>query len=82
VFRPNLIPVKGQLSVLLPQPEIDYAYVAPLPNNLLYMFPRSDGIVLGGTTGQNDWSLEPSDIESARILDGHAGIAAALTDPG
>jgi D-amino-acid oxidase len=42
---PELQPVKGQLTVLLPQPEIDYAVLA----GHLYMFARSDGIQLGGT---------------------------------
>ena len=74
----ELVPVRGQLSVLLPQPEIDYSYVAPSPNNLLYMFPRKDGIILGGTFEKGNWSLEPSDQESQRILKGHAGIADSL----
>lgn len=74
----ELVPVRGQLSVLLPQPEIDYSYVAPSPNNLLYMFPRKDGIILGGTFEKGNWSLEPSDQESQRILKGHAEIADSL----
>jgi D-amino-acid oxidase len=43
----ELVPIKGQLTFLLPQPEIRYAV---LPGDL-YMFPRSDGILLGGTQG-------------------------------
>ena len=74
----EMIPVKGQLSVLLPQPEIDYAYVAHSPGNLLYMFPRKDGIVLGGTYDKGNWSLEPDENESLRILNGHAAIAEYL----
>lgn len=73
-----MIPVKGQLSILLPQPEVRYTYVALLPGDLLYMFPRRNEIVLGGSSGHDDWSLEPSPAESARILAGHARIAAAL----
>ena len=41
----NSPPVKGQLTILLPQPEVQYAAIA----RDTYMFPRSDGIVLGGT---------------------------------
>ena len=37
----KLGPVRGQLVVLLPQPEIDYCYLGRG-----YMFPRRDGIVL------------------------------------
>ncbi len=50
-----LTPVKGQLSVLLPQPEVDYVTLGP---DNLYMFPRPDGIVLGGTHQSGVWSLE------------------------
>jgi D-amino-acid oxidase len=64
----ELTPVKGQLTFLLPQPEIDYITLLDGP---LYMFPRHDGILLGGTFERGNWSLEPDlDIEK-RILDGH-----------
>ncbi len=39
----ELTPIKGQLTILLPQPEIQYC---TLPEDL-YMFPRSDGIAAG-----------------------------------
>ena len=41
---PELVPVRGQLTFLLPQPEVDYAVI---PEGI-YMFPRSDGILLAG----------------------------------
>ena len=74
----TLIPVKGQLSVLLPQPEVDYGYVNLTPGGLLYMFPRKDGIILGGTSEKNNWSLSPNEAESKRILDGHKRIAEGM----
>ena len=74
----ELIPVKGQLTVLLPQPEIDYSYVLPSHENLLYMFPRKDGIILGGVSEHGNWSLEPSAKESERILTGHYKISKSL----
>ena len=46
----ELIPIKGQLSVLLPQPEIDYTVL----QDHYYMFPRRDGILLGGTFERNE----------------------------
>ena len=52
---PELVPIKGQLTVLLPQPEVDYA----LATRDLYMFPRSDGILLGGTHERGVETLEP-----------------------
>ena len=51
----QLEPVRGQLEVLLPQPEIDYCYLGSG-----YMFPRRDGIILGGTFDHGDWSLAPN----------------------
>ncbi len=66
----ELTPVKGQLTVLLPQPEIQYC---TLPEDL-YMFPRSDGILLGGTHEMGVWSLEPNLEAKARIVAEHARI--------
>lgn len=63
----ELIPIKGQLTVLLPQPEIDYIMVA----GGLYMMPRKDGILLGGTHERGEWSLEPNQEEMERVLNGH-----------
>jgi len=76
----EIIPVKGQLTVLLPQAEINYSYVLPSHDNLLYMFPRKDGIILGGTSEKGNWSLEPSAEESERILNGHHKISESLAE--
>lgn len=71
----KLAPVRGQLEVLLPQPEVDYCYLGP---NSLYMFPRRDGIVLGGSFEVDNQSLEPDAKTTARIVDGNAEIAKGL----
>ena len=47
----ELQPVRGQLAILLPQPEIRYAFTGDAG----YMFPRADGILLGGTFERDDW---------------------------
>jgi D-amino-acid oxidase len=60
----ELTPIKGQLTILLPQPEVQYAVIA----GDLYMFPRSDGIVLGGTHEEGAWSLEPNLERKGQIL--------------
>ncbi len=67
-------PIKGEIVVILPQPEVDYAYVNLDPDNLLYMFPRDDGIVLGGTEEDGDSSLAPDPKQITRILEGHRAI--------
>jgi len=65
----ELIPVKGQLTVLLPQPEVDYI---ALMEDDLYMFPLTDGILLGGTFEDGEWSLSVNEAAKARVLNGHA----------
>lgn len=66
----ELTPIKGQLHILLPQPEIDYAYLGEVG----YMFPRRDGILLGGTHELGDYSLEVDRAAQKRIFEGHAGL--------
>ena len=66
----ELEPVKGQLTALLPQPEVDYAMVS----EGLYMFPRRDGIMLGGTFEHGVETLEVNREAEQRILAGHQRI--------
>lgn len=65
-----LMPIKGQLVVLLPQPEVNY--------NLLgggaYMFPRADGVILGGTHERGNWDDTPTPETTAQILAMHQRI--------
>jgi D-amino-acid oxidase len=63
----ELIPVKGQLSVLLPQPEVDYIVIGGGG----YMFPRSDGILLGGTFERGVWTRDVNEEARRRIVEGH-----------
>src|SRR5437763_10744260 len=69
----TLGPVRGRLEVLMPQPEIDYCYLGRG-----YMFPRRDGIILGGTFDRDDWSLAPRAEQGAGILEVHADIMKGL----
>ena len=71
----ELIPAKGQVTFLQPQPEIDYLTLSP---GGLYMFPRSDGILLGGTFERGNWSLDPDPAAIDRVLDGHRRFFAAM----
>jgi D-amino-acid oxidase len=63
----ELTPLKGQLTILLPQREVQYA--TSLSD--LYMFPRSDGILLGGTHEMGVWSLDPNLEKKQEILARH-----------
>jgi len=66
----ELRPARGQLAILLPQPEIRYAFTLPAG----YMFPRPDGIVLGGTFELDEWSVEPEPETIGRILASHKAL--------
>jgi glycine/D-amino acid oxidase-like deaminating enzyme len=61
----ELRPARGQLAILLPQPEVRYAYTGAAG----YMFPRPDGIILGGTFELDEWSTVPDPQTIAGILD-------------
>ena len=62
----DLVPIKGQLTILEPQPDVDYAVKSTMED--LYMFSRRDGVVLGGSHQRGVWTLEPDPQEAKRIL--------------
>jgi D-amino-acid oxidase len=70
----GLRPVRGQLAILLPQPEIRYAFTGQAG----YMFPRPDGIVLGGTFERDQWDTTPEPDAIARILASHQHLFAGF----
>lgn len=81
----ELVPLKGQLTVLVPQPEVDYATIGAgrvnlqMPSAGLHMMPRADGIVLGGTRERDVWTLEPNQDELKRVVEGHRQFFDAFT---
>ena len=70
----ELVPIRGQLTFLLPQPEVDYIVI----RDSFYMFPRADGVLLGGTFDRGNWSLEVDDEVRRRILAGHRALFEGL----
>ena len=66
----ELRPARGQLAILLPQPEVRYAYTGSSG----YMFPRADGIILGGTFELDEYEpvVEPATIKG--ILASHRSL--------
>ncbi len=67
-----LTPVRGQLAVLQPQHEVRYAFAG----NAGYIFPRGDGILLGGTFERGEWDATPQPEDIARILRSHQRLFA------
>ena len=84
----ELVPLKGQLTVLVPQPEVNYHTQGGLRNQperpgslAIHMMPRSDGIALGGTSQRDVWTLEPDDDERKRVVDSHIEVFSAMKRP-
>src|SRR5262245_57637607 len=81
----DLLPLKGQLSVLVPQPEVNYhtqGGLRPQPEQpgslVIHMMPRSDGIALGGTSQRDIWTLEPDEAERQRVVESHMEVFNAM----
>lgn len=70
----DLHPVRGQLAILEPQPEVRYA----LTGGPGYMFPRPDGIILGGTFELDQWDTNPEPATIQRIIAAHKRFFASL----
>ena len=70
----ELIPIRGQLAILLPQPEVRYAFTGQGG----YMFPRADGILLGGTFERGEWDATPQQGDIARIIASHRRLFAGF----
>ncbi len=70
----GLEPVRGQLAILLPQPEVRYAFTGQAG----YMFPRADGIILGGTFERGIWDAVPEPEAIAGIVESHRRLFAGF----
>lgn len=71
----ELTPVKGQLVFLLPQREVEYMTVGP---GDIYMFPRRDGVLLGGTHDRDVWDTSVDPTVTERILRENAALFGSM----
>lgn len=69
----ELTPVKGQLVVLVPQPEVTYTTGG--------MMPRHDGIVLGHTMERDVWTLDVNETELKRVVERHMRTFTTMRAP-
>ena len=79
----ELVPVRGQLTVCVPQPEVNYRSFGRVPNSNLgaSINPRSDGLVIGNTHQRGDWSLEPNEEDRRQNVEAAIQFAAAMRAP-
>ena len=73
----DLVPAKGQLLFMPPDPAIDYI-TSGGGEGSLYMYPRSDVLILGTTFKAGDWSTNPEPEETERILREHQKLFAGI----
>jgi D-amino-acid oxidase len=74
---PDLVPAKGQLVYLPPDPAVDYMTFGGGSfgaHGFLHMFPRRDVIVLGGTFKLGDSSRNAEASETERIVQEHEAL--------
>jgi len=63
IWQDRLVqPVKGQLVILPPQPELQYLY-----SGHGYLFPRQDGVVVGGSE-ETHFSDDEPDIQMCKTI--------------
>ncbi len=84
----EIMPVKGQLTVLVPQREVNYRTVGSIPGPgarrqgiPFHMMPRSDGIVLGGTSQRGVWDLEPDEAARREVVETHIALFSGMRAP-
>jgi D-amino-acid oxidase len=68
---PSVTPVRGQ-TVVAANPGITEFFVGNSddPDDLTYLFPHRDTVILGGTQEHGNWSREPDPATAERILAG------------
>ena len=71
----ELTPIKGQLVFLLPQAELEYMTVGP---GDIYMFPRHDGVLLGGSHDRGVWDVSVDPLVTERILRESAALFGSM----
>lgn len=65
----EMMPIAGQLSFLIPQPDFNYR----ISTENGYAIPRKDGIILGGNALEGSWDETPDRTQTEKVVQ-------ALTD--
>jgi D-amino-acid oxidase len=80
----NLVPAKGQLVFMPPDPAVDYMTLGGVDGDtfvdggFLHMFPRADVILMGGFFKEGDYTTHVEDDETERIVTENQKLFAAF----
>jgi len=78
----ELMPVKGQLTAMVPQAEVDYRASGPTASGVgATMNARSDGIIVGNLQDPGNWSLEPDQEVLRRNVNAAIEFFSAMRRP-
>lgn len=78
----ELVPIKGQLTHVVPQPEVNYRVGARMPDGAnAGINPRRDGLIVGNSQEPGVWSLEPNPEILARNLAAAEKFFAGMQPP-
>jgi D-amino-acid oxidase len=78
----ELVPVKGQLTAMVPQPEVDYRASGESASGVnATMNSRSDGLIIGNLQDPGNWSLEPDEEVRQRNVDAAIEFFSAMRAP-
>jgi len=78
----ELVPIKGQLTAIVPQAEVTYrASGRTASGGQATINPRSDGIIVGNLQDRGNWSLEPDEEVRRRNVDAAIEFFAGMKLP-
>jgi len=78
----ELVPIKGQLTAIVPQAEVTYrASGRTASGGQATINPRSDGIIVGNLQDRGNWSLEPDEEVRRRNVDAAIEFFAGMKPP-
>jgi len=78
----ELVPIKGQLTAIVPQAEVTYrASGRTASGGQATINPRSDGIIVGNLQDRGNWSFEPDEDVRRRNVDAAIEFFTAMKPP-
>ncbi|MBA3943122.1 MAG: FAD-binding oxidoreductase [Herpetosiphonaceae bacterium] len=76
----SMYPIRGQILRLAPRADVSFFLDDHGPHSTVYVIPRADGIVCGGTVDVDNWDTTPDSATAARIQRDCAALIPGLAD--